>query len=238
MAIYVTSDLHGLALKDFKALLKQVQFSDQDWLYILGDVIDRQNDGGIELLRWMMAQPNVQFILGNHEDMLLGCQFVFTEITDDNIDRLSQKEIDQLTNYIWNGGGPTFRSLRKLMKTNPETVTDILNYLKDAPLYETVHVNNRDFLLVHGGLDNFTPKKKISDYTRHDLIWAWPELTDRYYDHITTVFGHTPTMSYDAQYNGRILKTETWINVDVGVPYGNAPALLRLDDLEEIYLEQ
>lgn len=237
MAIYVTSDLHGLALVDFKRLLAQVQFSHNDWLYILGDVIDRQNDGGIEMLQWMLVQPNVQLICGNHEAMLLGCEFVFTEITDDSIENLSQDKIDLLTNYIWNGGGATLKSLRSLGKTSPEAVTDILDYLKEAPLYETVHVNNRDFVLVHGGLDHFTSEKKLSDYTPHDLLWAWPELTDRYYDDIMTVFGHTPTVSFGPQYKGRILKTETWIDVDVGVPYGNAPALLRLDDLKEFYLE-
>ncbi|EKC46540.1 hypothetical protein LEA_19800, partial [human gut metagenome] len=36
--------------------------------------------------------------------------------------------------------------------------------------------------------------------------------------------------------NGKILKTDTWIDVDVGVPYGNNPCLLRLDDLKEFYL--
>ena len=35
---------------------------------------------------------------------------------------------------------------------------------------------------------------------------------------------------------GKILHTKTWIDVDVGVPYGNPPALLRLDDLKEFYL--
>ena len=43
-------------------------------------------------------------------------------------------------------------------------------------------------------------------------------------------------MSYGNTIKGKILKTKTWIDVDVGVPYGNKPALLRLDDLEEIYL--
>ena len=57
-----------------------------------------------------------------------------------------------------------------------------------------------------------------------------------YYDDIITVFGHTPTMSYQPESKGKILKTSTWIDLDVGVPYGNSPALLRLDDLEEFYL--
>ena len=47
MAIYVTSDLHGLPLEKLAELLRSVHFSDRDWLYLLGDVIDRENDGGV-----------------------------------------------------------------------------------------------------------------------------------------------------------------------------------------------
>ena len=53
---YVISDLHGYPLDKFKALLDKVKFSNSDMLYILGDVIDRNGDGGIELLRYIMAQ--------------------------------------------------------------------------------------------------------------------------------------------------------------------------------------
>ena len=81
MAVYVASDLHGLALDDLKSLLALADFKDSDWLYILGDVIDRQNDGGVEILKWLLEQPNAQLILGNHEAMLLSCSFVFDEIT-------------------------------------------------------------------------------------------------------------------------------------------------------------
>ena len=85
MAIYVTSDLHGLSLSDLKKLLEKVDFSGEDWLYILGDVIDRQNDGGVQILEWLLEQSNVQLILGNHEAMLLACDFLFEEITEDSI---------------------------------------------------------------------------------------------------------------------------------------------------------
>ena len=44
--VYVTSDLHGLELTKLKALLKKAYFNENDWLFVLGDVIDRQNDGG------------------------------------------------------------------------------------------------------------------------------------------------------------------------------------------------
>ena len=236
MAVYVTSDLHGLPLKGLKLLLDSANFNDNDWLYILGDVIDRQNDGGIEILKWLIDQPNAQLILGNHEAMLLSCDFVFDEITDKTIGNLTQKKMDLLMNYTQNGGDVTLKALRNLMQTAPDIVTDILEYLREAPIYETASVGGRDFLLVHSGLDNFSKDKKITDYTFDELIWAWPEITDEYYDDIITVFGHTPTMSYDHANKGKFLKTKTWIDIDVGVPYGNSPALLRLDDLEEFYL--
>lgn len=236
MSVYVTSDLHGLPLKDLKRLLDSVNFNDNDWLYILGDVIDRQNDGGVEILKWLLNQPNAQLILGNHEAMLLSCDFVFNEITEENILGFTSDKMELLMNYTQNGGDVTLKSLRELMKEDPETAVDILDYLREVPIYETVNAGSNNFLLVHSGLDNFDKNKKIADYTADELIWAWPELDDEYFSDIITVFGHTPTMSYDHANKGKILKTKTWIDIDVGVPYGNSPALLRLDDLEEFYL--
>ena len=54
--IYVTSDLHGLEITKLKALLKKACFNENDRLFVLGDVIDRQNDGGIRLhrLNWRL----------------------------------------------------------------------------------------------------------------------------------------------------------------------------------------
>lgn len=236
MAIYVTSDLHGLKLEDLLSLLKKVDFSREDWLYILGDVIDRRNDGGIEILRWLMLQPNCQLILGNHEAMLLSCDFVFNEITDDNIKDFTLQKHQLLLNYLKNGGDVTLNSLKELLHTSPEVVFKILEYIREAPLYETLTVNKKDFLLVHSGLDNFDKDKQPSDYTADELLWAWPTIDEKYYDDVITIFGHTPTMSYDHLNKGKILKTETWIDIDVGVPYGNSPALLRLDDFKEFYL--
>ena len=76
---YVISDLHGYPHSDFLRLLDEGGFSGEDVLYILGDVVDRNGDGGVETLRWLLYQDNVQLILGNHETMLLGCTFVFDE---------------------------------------------------------------------------------------------------------------------------------------------------------------
>lgn len=218
-------------------MLNKANFCDDDFLYILGDVIDRNGDGGVEMLCWLLEQPNGQLILGNHEAMLLSCEFVFDEITDESIDAFSNDKIELLQNYQLNGGDVTLSSLHKLNQVSPETISDILDYLHDAPIYEAITVGDNDFLLVHSGIDNFHKSKKLSQYTADDFLWAWPELTDEYFDDIITVFGHTPTMSYGKEHTGKIIRTKTWIDIDVGAAYGQKPALLCLDDLQEFYAD-
>ena len=53
--IYATSDLHGYPLDAFRRLLDAAGFGASDTLYVLGDVIDRNGDGGVAMLRWMMG---------------------------------------------------------------------------------------------------------------------------------------------------------------------------------------
>ena len=54
--IYVTSDLHGYPLDGFLQLLDKAGFGERDFLFVLGDVIDR-GEHGVELLRWISRQP-------------------------------------------------------------------------------------------------------------------------------------------------------------------------------------
>lgn len=231
---YVISDLHGYPLEKLMKLLEKADFSENDFLYILGDVVDRNGDGGVEILTWLLSQPNVQLILGNHEAMLLACEFLFDEITEDSISSFDSEKMEILTNYQLNGGDVTLKALSKLNKESPETVADILDYLHDAPLYEAVTAGGKDYFFVHSGIDDFEKGKKISDYPTDAFIWAWPELEDEYFDDITTVFGHTPTKYYGEEYSNKIIKTKTWIAIDMGAGDGvTEPVLLRLDDMAE-----
>lgn len=232
--IYVISDLHGYLLEKLKKLLEKAHFDENDFLYILGDVVDRNGDGGVEILTWLLSQPNVQLILGNHEAMLLACEFLFDEITEDSISSFDSEKMEILTNYQLNGGDVTLKALSKLNKASPEAVADILDYLHDAPLYEAVTAGGKDYFLVHSGIDDFEKGRKISEYPADAFIWAWPELEDEYFDDITTVFGHTPTKYYGEEYSNKIIKTRTWIAIDMGAGDGvTEPVLLRLDDMTE-----
>ena len=233
--IYVTSDLHGWPLADFLKLLEKARFGSEDFLYILGDVIDR-GDGGVELLRWIMNQPNAELLLGNHEAMLLSCAFLFDEITDESLAALEQDQMRTLMNWMMNGAEPTLDALRALRRTDPDALHDLLDFLRDAPLYDAVSTERGDFLLVHAGLGNFYHGKRLSEYTPDELLWHRPAIAESYFDDITTVLGHTPARHYGAP-PGRAYHARTWIDIDSGAADGGAPMLLRLDDLAEFYAE-
>lgn len=232
--IYVTSDLHGCSLESFQRLLAQAGFRQEDYLFVLGDVIDR-GEHGAELLLWLTEQPNVELILGNHEAMLLACEFLFEEVTDESLDRLTSERFDLLGNWLQNGGGPTLSGLRKILKESPELMEGILDYLRDAPLYEIVEVQGKRFVLVHAGLENFRPDRDLDDYSPEELLFGRPALDTAYYPDATVVFGHTPTVYYGEEYRGKAVRTDTWICIDTGAAMGGSPMLLRLDDMEEFY---
>lgn len=231
--IYVMSDLHGYPIEKLKKLLELADFGEDDFLYILGDVIDRNGDGGVGVLLWLLDQYNVQLILGNHETMLLSCDFVFEEITEESIGAMTHEKLGLLNTYLSNGGEVTLKELRKLPR---ETLMDILDYLRDAPFYDAVTAGEKDYILVHAGFDHFSKYRRLSEYSSDELIWASPQLSDEYFDEVHTVFGHTPTRYFDESYDGRVLHTRTWTCIDTGAGFGNEPVLLRLDDNKEFRL--
>lgn len=227
--IYVISDLHGYAAEKLERLLKKADFGEDDYLYVLGDVIDRTGDGGVGVLRWLTEQENAQLILGNHEAMLLSCDFVFEEITDESIGSMTNEKLELLQNYLLNGGGVTLQAFRGIGR---EAQNDILDYLRDCPLFEAVTAGDRDFILVHAGLQNFRKDRRLSDYTADELIWTSPAPDEAYFEEVHTVFGHTPTKCYGDAYDGKIFSTDTWTCIDCGVSLGNPPVLLCLDTWE------
>ena len=79
---YVMSDIHGMA-DLFKRMLEQIRFSDEDTLYIIGDMIDRGPDPA-GILDFVMSHKNVTALRGNHEDG-------FTEWYDNVEDKVHQR---------------------------------------------------------------------------------------------------------------------------------------------------
>lgn len=237
--VYAVSDLHGYKFEKFMTLLEKADFSQDDTLYVIGDVIDRGTDG-IKILKWIMKQPNVKFILGNHEDFMLGCKEIFLQELKNYYDitemaNVSYEALDTFFVWEYNGCENTVFSLLDMKKEERKV---IFEFLENSPLYEEITVNGRDFILTHAGLGNFDENKKLSEYTKDELLWNRPTVrqgktNEIYFQDKTVVFGHTPTVNYGKQYIGKAFVTDTWINIDGGAGWGYFPILLRLDDLKE-----
>ena len=66
--IFVISDLHGQFVL-LQLLLQKINFSDNDELYILGDIMDR-GPNSIDIYYFVQAMDNIHMIKGNHEIMM------------------------------------------------------------------------------------------------------------------------------------------------------------------------
>jgi serine/threonine protein phosphatase 1 len=140
-----------------------------------------------------------------------------------------------MESWFENGGGPTIKGLQKIQHSDPELFQGLYEYLKDAPLYEQLEVNGKEYILVHAGLGNFSPEKAMEDYTIQELLLERPDLGTRYDNGAKVIFGHTPTEFFDPSFQGREVRTPTWICIDTGAAMGNLPMLLRLEDEKAFY---
>ena len=120
------SDIHGRFDK-YASMLEVIQFSKEDELYILGDVIDRGKDG-IAILMDIMNRSNVHMLLGNHEFMAV--QTIFS------------KDKKEMLNWMWNGGRNTYDDLMQLPQ---EEVERIILYLLNLPSFIELEVRNQKF---------------------------------------------------------------------------------------------
>lgn len=216
--VLACSDLHG-QIDLWNAIKKDL--SPNDTLYVLGDATDRGNYGW-EILKDCLDMPNVHYILGNHDQMII----------DDN-------------RYLWlyNGGEKTMAAV----DADPQSNWYIEKLVK-CPYYEK-YVNEKGQIihLSHAGFsfmeDNEIPNKE-------DLIWDRFHLRDRYLggnDNEFIVFGHTPCITdfFCYSYDKRFYPKEVGIRfygghkicIDSGCYAANKIGVLNLDTLnmERVY---
>lgn len=229
MATYVISDLHGQKNK-YNALIEDI--SENDTLYILGDVIDR-GPNGIEILLDIMKRKNIILLMGNHEKMM----------------------IDSFKNHktfrLWtlrNGGSSTYDKFAELSK---EVQDNLLNYLEKLPYAICdLKIGDRIFYLCHAHpLINRDKgilfKKDISLSDEEIVLWERQHfsLTCRMEDRIT-IIGHTPTVFYQEKQPYEIIACLSndmksgIIDIDCGLASQNEfarLAVLCLDDLSVKY---
>lgn len=236
MATYIISDVHG-CYKEFKLLLERIDFSESDELYILGDVIDR-GDEPISIIKDIMKRENVFFIKGNHELMMLDAfdSFLGIEITEKSIDDLSDDKLYPYFAWLENGGDTTMKQFHELSR---EERADVLEYIRDAYDYDAIEVDGNLYILVHAGLDNFSPDKELDEYTIEDIVWARTDYDMRYYpsERIFLVTGHTPTPLFRRDRQPLIYKGNGHIAIDCGCHFGGRLAAYCIETGEVTYVD-
>ncbi len=224
MATYVIADIHG-EYDMFLKLLEKIRLKDSDTLYILGDILDR-GAHPIKTMQKIMEMPNVICLVGNHELMALECLSLLTkEITEESIESFDQAAAGNLISWGQNGSATTIQEFRELSREDQE---EILEFIRDFSLYEEVSVDGKEYLLVHAGLGDYSPEKRIDQYSLEELVWSRADYDTQYFEDRYVITGHTPTQHIDGNPKpGFIYRNKNHIAIDCGacMPDGNLAAL-------------
>lgn len=218
MARYICSDIHGM-YDEFLKMLEEIEFSDNDELYIIGDVIDR-GPKSIETITHIMDSKNMFLILGNHESAML--------------DYYRGKWVhESWADHEWfSFGGESTR--KDFIKLDKELKNKILDYIESLPDYLVLD----NFVLVHGGFyidgDEDTLERALFNSNTEEKVWnrEFFENDQRVLDY-TTIIGHTPTITFN---ENNIIHKNNKILIDCGCYFGGKLACIRLDDMKEFYI--
>lgn len=222
---YVCSDLHG-CYDEFLFLLKKINFTDDDIMYLLGDNVDR-GEQSMDLLKFIYEHDNVISILGNHELFL--------------INYISGKVDKNL--YLSNGGSETLREIRRFDRIDPILCKNILDDLSTWKYY--IIIDN--FILTHAGYDGMklsypSTLDCLNEMTSKDFVWSRDEFfTLPGIEGYITVFGHTPTSSIRKRFD-QPETDDIWIDeyykdkigIDGGIVFDGQINCLNLDTMDVI----
>ena len=234
---YCVSDIHG-CFDEFMELLDKIDFKPDDTMHFLGDAIDRGPES-IKCIQYIMKAPNIHMLMGNHE------QFMLDALTHE--DEAFREDVDEIW-QDYNGGNVTYRQYKALPESERK---EILDFIAALPYTAVVNMRSKKYFLVHAGLDckgrlpgehlPTTVKRQRSGYPK-DMLWIREDFfLKKALPSYTVIFGHTPT-SYMSPYETRpsiwhdgVYKDK--IGIDCGCYRSGCLAALRLDDLEEFYVQ-
>ncbi|MCR5236948.1 MAG: metallophosphoesterase [Lachnospiraceae bacterium] len=231
MSNYVISDIHndnGRLLK----MLKKIRFSDQDHLFILGDLFDR---GGSE------ADPvgvyhtllglgeNVSYIKGNHDLWLANYIKEYYQ--------LPPKKRAVFREYYYNSFRLMYSRLTQV------DMLEIADTVLKWPLQKSVVIEGQKYLFAHA-MTSPEDQSEDEDHYLMGLSLDFKFLRNGI-DGYVSVCGHNPTPNIRAIYGDdvRPKKPEIWHNtkenvymIDCGCGFVSGRlACMRLEDKQEFY---
>lgn len=221
---YVMSDLHGDYQK-FLNMLEKIRFSDQDILYILGDLLD-YGDESMELLADLSVRLNVYPIAGEHDFLAARMLKGFDGMLKSGASP-DPEYIAEMTQWVQDGGQITLEGFRALDEEQREGV---LEYLEEMTLFEELEINGKEYVLVHAGIADYEDGADLEDFLPEDFFSAAIDPSYPLINGKTVVAGHVPTAS------GKIERGEGSVLIDCGVCNGGSLGCLCLETGKEYYV--
>ena len=159
---WVIPDIHGCA-KTLRALIEDmIKPSKHDWLYFLGDYIDRgpASKEVIDYLMYLQKEDyNIRLLMGNHEDFLLKAYEEEAQLK--SILGFKQKN-KKKAEWLFHGGKQTMESFKlHNLKEFPEIY---LEWMRNLEYY----IELENYFLVHAGF-NFNIPNPFTD--KESMLW-------------------------------------------------------------------
>lgn len=228
---YVMSDIHGDDAKFFE-MLSTINLSQDDMLYILGDVVDH-GKSSLLILDYIMQEDNIVLLKGNHE--------LFLQYYLEGNSLLQE-------NYIRWGGKKT---ILELEGCDVNKKREYAMFLRKLPIYLELKIDERSYFLTHSGfvLNDNCVLNADGSINLSESIEMWCNESEFKYliskdiHHIspkivlknTVIVGHVPVQKI---YGNSIFFGENIIDIDCGVSTfaEGKLACLRLEDMKEYYV--
>lgn len=226
---YVVSDLHG-CFEKFTRLLQEIRFTDNDVMYVLGDIVD-YGEESMELLCDLSMRFNVIPIVGDHDFRALRLLRALDQMLRGGA--ADPEILGEMTEWIADGGQKTMEGFKEL---DDDMKEGVLEYLEELSLYEEVEVRGKKYLLLHAGIADFDPETPMEDYMPEDLIYEGLDPNRAYFSDVTVIAGHVPTYTVAGAQKGKIFHGEGCILMDCGAAYDEPLGCLRLEDGKEFYV--
>lgn len=205
--ILIISDIHG-GYDLFVKLLEKVNYTSDDILFILGDILEKGPDS-LKTLRYVMSlyeKGNVYMVLGNNDHVCLHI------LNDEKIDKYPKylKKIRSIyhdfgeeLNVDLSNDNIDNVNLRDFNKLIRENYSKELNFIKNLPTI----IESEDFLFAHASITDYENMNKLDPYEvmRYDYFmrcnYKLPKML---------FVGHYPTVAfvYDKCYVGPVTDIE------------------------------
>jgi protein phosphatase len=187
--VIVVSDIHA-HLSLFKKLLKKVNYTEEDYLFIDGDLCEKGPNSleVVEYVRNMSEQSNRIYITKGNCDVVFRYVFNGVEGIVPYIKQRKNSILNEMLNK-YQKSVDDFDDLQELGCFYREHFQEVLNWLESLPVaYET-----EDFIVIHAGVEDI---QNWHDTDEKYALYGQEFLEKNHQANKAVIVGHWPVVNY------------------------------------------